>query len=129
MDVEALLDPPPERPVIPPGVQKYDEIPIKKGQCPGLPAGTLVSDYDMAQTIVLFQERERFAAEAAAYRKLRGEERAACESLLAAQRDELVGKEAELRQALRWGQWKLWMGLGIGAATMFAATWAAGRAR
>lgn len=130
VDVEKLLPSPAERPVIPSDIQKYDEIQVSKGQCgPGMPGGTLVSDYDMVQTIILFQERERYEAEAKAYQKLRNEERAACESLLSAQRDELVGKEAELRDAIRWGNWKLYIGIAIGAGTMFAATWAAGRLR
>lgn len=130
VDVQKLLPPPAERPVIPPDVQKFDEIPVSKGQCgPGMPGGTLVSDYDMAQTIVLFLERERYEAEAKAYEKLRNEERWACESILAAQRDELVSKEAELRSAIRWGNLKLYFGIAIGAGTMLAATWAAGRIR
>ena len=121
--------PPPTPLVVPQNLPRYPDTPVRTGRCPGLPPGILVSEPVYAELHNNLAQAVRIRREAEVLLRLRVEERAAAEDLLAAQRDYQVSLEHELARATRWGWWRLGVGVAVGAGAMLAASWAAGRVR
>lgn len=114
---------------MPTGLDRYEDIPIDPGACPGKPAGILVSEAVYADTIVCKLERDRLHEEGAALRRLRQEENAAAQAAEIQYRVRVREVEKQLASAERLATMRLWVGIAIGAGGMLAATWASARAR
>jgi hypothetical protein len=96
VDLGTLLPPAPGPLAVPTHVRRYPEIPVRAGQCKGLPPGILVSPAVYAEGIATAQDRRRLAVEVAALQRARGAEREAAGQLEAACR----AKAAELAAAV-----------------------------
>ncbi len=103
MDIAALLPPAPPPPAIPLDIARYDDLRVRAKQCPGLPAGILVSPAVYAEQLAVLSDRKRLRLELAATTRLRTEERRAAEALEQAYQ----ARFAKLADAERWFRWKL----------------------
>jgi hypothetical protein len=126
-DLELVIGPAPQH-KIPAGLDRYEDIPIDPGTCPGKPAGILVSEGRYADGLVCKLERDRLGEEAGALRRLRQEENAAAQAAEFQYRVRVRDLEAHASQAERVATMRLWIGIAIGAGGMLAATWAGARA-
>ncbi len=94
LDVATLVSPAPAPLVVPAHIPRYPDVRVRKGDCPGLPAGILVSPAVYAELHDEVSQRKRLAGELAAMGKLRAAERAAAQGLERAYRQRV----AELAQ-------------------------------
>ncbi len=88
--------------VVPAHVARYPDTRVSRAQCPGLPAGILVSPAAYAEQIHVGLDRNRLRAETRALEQLRVTERQAAEELAhtcRARAGELAG---EVQAASRW---------------------------
>jgi hypothetical protein len=110
VDVGTLLEPAPAAPEIPPHVARYDDVRVRKGACPGLPAGILLSPAVYAEQTWALAERKRLRLELAALTRLRSEERAAAEALEQAYQ----ARFSAMAQQDRLLTWRMVTVLGVG---------------
>lgn len=127
-DIERMLPPPAEAPDIPDHIPRYDDVRVRKGGCPGLQAGILVSPATYALRLYALTDRMRLIAEARTLRQLRIDEREATLALEQA----CQARSAELEQAVaaerQTTTWKYVAALVTGGLVMFAATLAGRKA-
>ncbi len=97
--------PAPGPPEIPANVALYEDKPVRKGACPGLPAGILVSPATYALRYWALKDRERLLAEAQTMRRLRIAEQQAT----AAAEQACRARAAELERAVahRLSPWRV----------------------
>ena len=95
IDVATLLDPAPEPLIVPAHIPRYPDVRVRKGDCPGQPAGILVSPAVYAELHDRVSQGKRTAAELEALTRLRKEERAAAERLEVAYRERLAEAGAD----------------------------------
>jgi len=110
--------------VVPANVPRYKSLAVRRGQCPGLPPGILVSPAVYAENKDGLDDRDRLVAELAALDRLRLAERAAAVELEEACRARVVELAGEVEAAGRWtslrGVVLFVVGVVIGGATAIA---------
>jgi hypothetical protein len=125
IDLGALLEPAPPPLAVPAGARRYDERPIKAGQCGvGSPPGILVSPAVYAELVGATSDAKRLRLELAATDKVRRAERQAALDLETACRARAAELEVEVARAERLATWKVAAALVagglVGLATGFA---------
>lgn len=99
------IPPAPGPPTIPANVALYEDKPVRKGVCPGMPSGILVSPANYALRYWALKDRERLLAEAQSMRQLRLAEQAA--SAAAEQACRARAAELERTLATRLSPWRV----------------------
>lgn len=129
VDLSAVVPPVPKPEPIPTTVARYPDRAVHGGEFPGLPRGILVSPAVYAEQVEVIGERDRLARENEALRQLVDALQVSGGQF--ADQAEAAAHQLEQRAltAERWGPWKFWGGVAVGAAVMVGAAWVAGRGR
>lgn len=118
--LDQVVPPQPTPARVPATVTLYPDRPVLSGQCPGLPAGILVSPAAYAETILVLSDHQRLRREATALRQLVQDERAAWAEYQRATERRVQQLEAQAARR----RWYLWGGVAAGTAAALAAGWA-----
>jgi hypothetical protein len=102
VDLTTLVRPAPGPLVVPPDVPRYRSVAVRRGQCPGLPPGILVSPAVYAENKDGLDDRQRLLTEVGALERLRLAERAAALELEEACRARVVELAGEVQAAGTW---------------------------
>jgi hypothetical protein len=102
VDLTTLVQPAPAPLVVPPDVPRYRSVAVRRGQCPGLPPGILVSPAVYAEHKDGLDDRDRLVAEVVALERLRLAERAAAVELEAVCRARVADLAKEVQAAGTW---------------------------
>jgi hypothetical protein len=102
VDLATLVPPAPGPLVVPAHVPRYKSLAVRRGQCPGLPPGILVSPAVYAESKDTADDRDRLVGEVAALERLRLAERAAALELEEACRARVVELAGEVQAAGTW---------------------------
>jgi len=116
LELGSLLPPPPAPLDVPARVARYDDTHVRRNQCPGLPAGILVSPAVYAEQVYALADRRRLKLEADALSRLHSEQRAAMEQLDAAHRARLAAEQRAVK-------WQVAVGILAGGLIASVATW------
>ena len=129
VDIERLVPPPPAPAPGRDQLERYPNIPIDEGVCPGKPAGVLVSDGKFSDLVEMAIDRNRLLITTKVYRELRSKEWESFRRVEQIHLEYITQLEHERQRQLRLAPWRLWGGFALGAGVMLAASWAAGRAQ